>query len=529
MPAGTHNRNEPLRQLLQQPHADPQTQRERLLDLIDQARRDQLRTREARLTEARALHRLGLLALHEEGLQPALSHFQRAIRLFRAQPLPQEEAASLTRVAQLLLAAGNDRGAQQVAERLLQQGRAHQVDRVRALLAMGMAHLSQHQAGPAWHCVADLAVEAAEGCSQRRMLAAALGLRAWLELNVVTARAGLRCHIGLGLGRCPNLPALHWRDVQATLDLAAQRDPSDPVRWNLEACGHLMHGLQALQERNGSTDGAANGLALEIARQLGHQARLIRHRSAFAAGMLWLHSGVLLRLSGRAQEALEPLQLCITTAQPRQLLSLVRSASYETSLACQALGRLEEALQALHRHCELQHLPAETFPQASVWGLPNSATAPAAMSGPLPPSHPEFLPAPNLESDPSAGADSRSPAWAHVRAAEACIDAQLHLRVRVDAVAAHCGCSRRTLEMAFRQVRGGSVGECIRRLRLERALEKIQLTQLPMGDIALAVGYANASQLSRDCSDVYGAPPQQLRREYRQALEAMPDHGSAAV
>ena len=73
------------------------------------------------------------------------------------------------------------------------------------------------------------------------------------------------------------------------------------------------------------------------------------------------------------------------------------------------------------------------------------------------------------------------------------------------------------------------MGECIRRLRLERALEKIQLTQLPMGDIALAVGYANASQLSRDCSDVYGAPPQQLRREYRQALEAMPDHGSAAV
>ncbi len=116
-----------------------------------------------------------------------------------------------------------------------------------------------------------------------------------------------------------------------------------------------------------------------------------------------------------------------------------------------------------------------------------------------------------------------------MRAAEACIDAQLHLRVRVDTVAAHCGCSRRTLEMAFRQVRGSSVGKCIRRLRLERALEKIQLTQLPMGDIALAVGYANASQLSRDCSDVYGAPPQQLRREYRQALEAMPDHGSAAV
>ena len=59
----------------------------------------------------------------------------------------------------------------------------------------------------------------------------------------------------------------------------------------------------------------------------------------------------------------------------------------------------------------------------------------------------------------------------------------------------------------------------------------IDVAQLDLrpADIALAVGYANASQLSRDCSDVYGAPPQQLRREYRQALEAMPDHGSAAV
>jgi AraC-like DNA-binding protein len=523
MPASTPARHELLRRLLQQPHADPLRQRERLLDLVDQARRDQLRSGQARVTEARALHRLGLMALHEEGLQPALVQFQRAIRLFRAQPLPQEEAASLTRVAQLLLAAGNDRGAQQVAERVLQQGRAHQVDRVRALLAMGMAQLSQHQVGAAWHCVADLAVEAAEGCSQRRILAAALGLRAWLELNVVTARAGLRCHIGLGLGRCPSLPALHWRDVQATLDLAAQRDPSDAVRWNLEACGFLMHGLQALQEH---ADHATGNVALEIARQLAEQARRIRSRSAFAACMLWLHSGVLLRLSGRAEQALDPLQQCITTAQPRQLLSLVRSASYETSLACQSLGRLEEALQALHRHCELQHLPAEIFPQSSLWGLPQSATPPAAMSGPLPPSHPEFLPAPNLPSDP--GEDSRSPAWAHVRAAEACIDARLHLRVRVDAVAAHCGCSRRTLELAFRQVRGSTVGECIRRLRLERALEKIQLTQLTMGDIALAVGYANASQLSRDCSDRYGAAPQQLRREYRQALEAMPDHGTAA-
>ena len=527
MPAPTHTRDEPLRRLLQQPHADPQRQRERLLDLVDQARRDQLRTRAARVTEARALHRLGLMAMHEQGLQSALGHFQRAIRLFRAQPLPQEEAASLTRVAQLLLAAGNDRGAQQVAERLLQQGRAHQVDRVRALLAMGMAHLSQHQAGAAWHCVADLAVEAAESCSQRRILAAALGLRAWLELNVVTARSGLRCHIGLGLGRCPSLPALHWRDVQATLDLAAQRDPSDAVRWNIEACRLLMRGLQALQELGGAADRADDGMVVEIASQLAQQAQRIRSRSAFAAGMLWLNSGVLLRLSGRGEQALEPLQLCITTAQPRQLLSLVRSASYETSLACQTLGRLEEALQALHRHCELQHLPAEAFPQASVWGLPLSSPPPAAMSGPLPPFHPEFLPPAPLESD--LGADGRSPAWAHVRAAEACIDAQLHLRVRVDAVAAHCGCSRRTLEQAFRQVRGSTVGAYIRRLRLERALEKIQLTQLTMGDIALAVGYANASQLSRDCSDVYGAPPQQLRREYRKALEAMPDHGTAAV
>jgi tetratricopeptide (TPR) repeat protein len=349
----------------------------------------------------------------------------------------------------VLLAAGNDRGAQQVAERVLQQGRAHQIDRARALMVMGLAYLAQHQADSAWHCIADLAIESAEGSSQRRVLAAALVLRAWMELNVVTARSGLRCHIGHGLGRCPNLPPLHWRDVQVTLEAAAQRDPSEAVRWSLDACTDILNALQALQES--PTSGTA--AALDAARQLGARAARIRPRSAFAASTLWLHAGALLRLAGRPRDALEPLQLCIATAEARDLLSLVRSACYESSLALQDLGRQDDALAALHRHVDLLHQPAELFPQASVWGLPRPATAALTPAGPLPPAHPDFLLAASTETLPSGS--GRSPAWKHVQAAEACIEAQLHLGLRVDAVAAHCGCSRRTLEQAFRQVQIG--------------------------------------------------------------------------
>jgi AraC family transcriptional regulator len=58
-------------------------------------------------------------------------------------------------------------------------------------------------------------------------------------------------------------------------------------------------------------------------------------------------------------------------------------------------------------------------------------------------------------------------------------------------------------------------GEYVRRLRLERALERVQSTAEPLASIALECGFADQSHLTRAFRQRFGLAPGRFRRKFR--------------
>lgn len=97
----------------------------------------------------------------------------------------------------------------------------------------------------------------------------------------------------------------------------------------------------------------------------------------------------------------------------------------------------------------------------------------------------------------------------------ACLDfVRDHLEepIRVEELADHVMVSRSTLERKFRKHLGVRPGEMIRRQRLNRAVELVRSTELPLAEIAVMTGFSTVSQISRDIKKFTGKPPNLLRR-----------------
>jgi len=84
--------------------------------------------------------------------------------------------------------------------------------------------------------------------------------------------------------------------------------------------------------------------------------------------------------------------------------------------------------------------------------------------------------------------------------------------IGVDDVVAAAGLSRRHLYRCFEERFGRSVGEEIRRMRLEEALRLIRETTLPLQSIADLCGYAYPTYLSRAVKNKTGRSPRELRK-----------------
>lgn len=65
---------------------------------------------------------------------------------------------------------------------------------------------------------------------------------------------------------------------------------------------------------------------------------------------------------------------------------------------------------------------------------------------------------------------------------------------------------------AFRRFHGCSAGDFMRRLRLERAIDLVRTSALPLAEVALRAGYADQAHLTRSMSRSLGVTPAQLRR-----------------
>ena len=78
-------------------------------------------------------------------------------------------------------------------------------------------------------------------------------------------------------------------------------------------------------------------------------------------------------------------------------------------------------------------------------------------------------------------------------------------------VADKCGVSREHFIRAFSRRYGEPPGELLRRLRMEHAQRMLLATQLPLQDVALACGFADANTFCRAYRFRYGTTPGQAR------------------
>ena len=82
----------------------------------------------------------------------------------------------------------------------------------------------------------------------------------------------------------------------------------------------------------------------------------------------------------------------------------------------------------------------------------------------------------------------------------------------VEALATRCGVGARHLTRLFRQHLGASPIEVAQTRRVQRAMQMIAHTQMPMTEIAHAAGFASLRRFNEVISARYGRPPSELRK-----------------
>lgn len=98
-------------------------------------------------------------------------------------------------------------------------------------------------------------------------------------------------------------------------------------------------------------------------------------------------------------------------------------------------------------------------------------------------------------------------------------------------LAERAGFSRHHFHRVFRGMTGESVMGLVRRLRMERAAQRLRFGHAPVTDVALASGYGSHEAFTRAFRERFGVAPREFRRETREAgspelearIEALPE------
>lgn len=114
------------------------------------------------------------------------------------------------------------------------------------------------------------------------------------------------------------------------------------------------------------------------------------------------------------------------------------------------------------------------------------------------------------------------PGWAH-QAYEAVMDLANDTHLRIADVAAALGVHPVHLARVFRQAWGCSPGDLLRWRRVDQACGLLRRPELSMADVALSVGFADQSHMSRAFQARYGMTPSTYRRQMFQTSKTMPN------
>jgi AraC family transcriptional regulator len=113
-----------------------------------------------------------------------------------------------------------------------------------------------------------------------------------------------------------------------------------------------------------------------------------------------------------------------------------------------------------------------------------------------------------LASLPSRAAERVAPRWMR------CVIDALHASPRRPALselASVAGVHPVHLARTFRQIQGCSIGNYVRKLRLDRAITLIESASMPLADVALTCGFADQSHLNREFRRITGVTPSRWR------------------
>jgi transcriptional regulator GlxA family with amidase domain len=100
---------------------------------------------------------------------------------------------------------------------------------------------------------------------------------------------------------------------------------------------------------------------------------------------------------------------------------------------------------------------------------------------------------------------------ARVKAALITMEQHIEGNVSIERLAEKVGLSRRQLERIFLEKAGMSPARAYNRVRLERARILLTQTKTSMIEVALDVGFDNASHFARCFKRLYGQTPSQIR------------------
>jgi AraC family transcriptional regulator len=113
------------------------------------------------------------------------------------------------------------------------------------------------------------------------------------------------------------------------------------------------------------------------------------------------------------------------------------------------------------------------------------------------------------------------PAWAH-QAYEAVMDLATDSHLRIADVAAALDVHPVHLARVFRQAWGCSPGDLLRWRRIEQACGLLGRPELCLADVALTVGFADQSHMTRAFQARYGMTPSSYRRQMFQTSKTVP-------
>lgn len=104
---------------------------------------------------------------------------------------------------------------------------------------------------------------------------------------------------------------------------------------------------------------------------------------------------------------------------------------------------------------------------------------------------------------------------ARILACQRWLEANTRTSRAVERLARNTGIGRRTLERRFRAATGHSPVAYVQQLRIAEARRRLERSDEPVEQIALAVGYENASYFRRVFKRLTGLTPGAYRRRFR--------------